>query len=98
MRLPRRWMLVALALIAGVGRLDAANSAETNAFNAALRDLSLKAYERAEADFGRFTQTFTNSALIQTAVLCQAEARIMLTNYDGAITLLAAHQASAGKL
>ncbi len=98
MTTPKRWLVAALALVAVGGRLGAATMTETNAFNDALRDLSLKSFKRAEADFGRFIQTYTNSPLLQTAILCQAEARIMLTNYDGAIALLAAHQAKAGKL
>src|SRR5580692_777520 len=94
----KRWLLVVLALLAAGARLRAAMPADTNAFNAALRDLSLKSYGRAEADFGRFTQTYTNSPLLAEAYLRQAQARIKLTNYDGAIALLAARQGNAGKM
>ena len=75
-----------------------ARGAETQAFTAA-ENLYLDAdYKNAEADFGDFIQKFPNSTRIPEAVLYQAQARVKLGDYNGALTLLSAHQGQAGTL
>ena len=88
---------VACLLVVGAISAGAASSAETKAFNAAANFLRFTAYEKAEAQFGQFVATFTNSPLVPEAILYQAEARIKMSNYDGAITLLSGRRAEAGK-
>ena len=91
-----RWILVLATLLAAGPRLLAASSAETRAFNAATNTFRLGFYDRAEAAFASFAQTYTNSARLAEAILYEAEARIQQTNYTGAIELLLARQGSAG--
>src|SRR5205085_2810361 len=71
---------------------------ETNAFTAAYKQLQDAIYDGAEKDFGEFIRKFPASPRLSEAVLRQAEARIKLTNYSGALDLLSAHQAQAGGL
>lgn len=66
-------------------------------FDAAKKTFNFTAYRQAEAELSQFVQTFTNSAFIPEAILYQAEARIKLTNYDGALSLLLTNQPQAGK-
>ena len=54
-------------------------------------------FKQAEAEFARFAQRYTNSPLLSEAILYQAQARIKTGNYAGALELLNAHQAQAGK-
>ena len=96
MAVPCRWILVLTTLLAAGPRLWAASSAETRAFNAATNALRLGFYDRAEAAFVSFAQTYTNSTHLADVILYQAEARIQQTNYNGAIELLLAHQGGAG--
>jgi TolA-binding protein len=81
-----------LPLVAGAGtadtlraRLWAAAANEKGAFSSAAEAFQGTFYARAEAEFGAFVQQFTNSARIPEAVLFQAKARMLLTNYAGAI-------------
>jgi TolA-binding protein len=91
-----RWILVLTTLLTAGPRLLAASSAEMRAFSAATNTFRLGFYDRAEAAFGNFAQTYTNSPRLAEVILYQAEARIQQTNYAGAIELLVARQSSAG--
>jgi TolA-binding protein len=92
----RRCLLVLATLLATGPRLWAASAAEARTFSAATNLFSLGFYGPAEAAFGNFALTYSNSTHLAEAVLYQAEARIELTNYAGATSLLSAHQARAG--
>jgi len=100
--MPRRMSLLracflaafAVVLLAPPCILGAAT--EEGAFKAAARAFQDRAYPRAEVEFGAFIQRFTNSARIPEAVLFQAEARILQTNYAGAIELLSSRLPQAG--
>src|ERR1035438_4142845 len=92
----RRWLLVLATLLVTGPRLWGASAAETRTFCAATNLFSLGFYRPAEAAFGNFAQTYSNSTHLAEAILYQAEARTELTNYAGAIALLSAHQANAG--
>ena len=94
----RRCTLVLLLLLAGALRPAAASSAEERAFKEASKAFNDTFYQRAEAQFSRFTLNFTNSSRLPEAYLFQAEARLKLGNFDGAFSLLAAHQAQAARL
>jgi TolA-binding protein len=88
-------LVMACLLLTGTPRAIAA-SAETRAFNAAVEAFRLGFYEKAETNFAQFTRNYTNSARVPEAILYEAQARLQLTNYDGAIALLAGHEAMAG--
>ena len=90
-----RWILVLTLLLAAGPRLSAASAAD-RAFEAAVQAFGDTFYDRAEAQFADFCQKFPASPRLAEAVLLQAEARIELTNYAGAIALLSAHQNMAG--
>jgi tetratricopeptide (TPR) repeat protein len=92
----RRWLLVLAMLLATGPRLWAASAAEARTFSAATNLFSLGFYGPAETAFGNFALAYSNSTHLAEAVLYQAEARIEVTNYAGAIALLSAHQARAG--
>ncbi len=93
-----RLMLVwAVLFAAGVCCRAAAPAAENRTFDAAVQKLNAGFYQQAEADFADFVKKFPGSALLPEAVLFQAEARIKLTNYVGALDLLGFYQAQSGK-
>jgi TolA-binding protein len=90
------WLLV--ALFAAVPRLFAASPAEDTTFDAAATSFKETVWDRAEAEFGAFARTFTNSTRLPEAILFQAQARFKLTNYTGVVELLTSQQSRAGKL
>ena len=90
-----RWILVLTVLLAAGLRLGAATAAD-RAFEAAAKAFRDTVYDRAEAGFADFCQKFPTSPRLAEAILLQAEARLELRNYAGAIALLSAHQKDAG--
>src|SRR5437899_2487919 len=92
----RRWILVLTVLLSAASRLSAASSSEQRDFAAATNALKDGFYDRAEAEFAKFAQAFTNSTLLPEAILLQAQARLKQTNYAGAIELLSSQQRLAG--
>ena len=90
-----RWILVLTALLAAGPRL-AASPASVHAFDAAYQAFQDTVYDRADAAFASFCQEFPDSPRVGEAILLQAEARIELRNYAGAIALLSSHQKDAG--
>jgi len=96
MALPRFILLWAALVLMELGSI-AAPPPEQRAFDAAYQKLTAGFYQQAEADFAEFSQKFPNSPLLSEAVLFQAEARIKLTNYAGALQLLSAHQGQSGQ-
>ena len=90
-----RWILVLTLLPAAGVRLWAASAAD-RAFDAATNAFHDTFYDRAEAEFADFRQKFPASPRLAEAILLQAEARLELTNYAGAIELLSGHQSAAG--
>lgn len=90
-------MLAMAVLLSASSGLRAAALPEERAFQAAFNELKLGFYQQAEASFAEFAQKFPNSPLLPEAILSQAEARVNLTNYAGALELLSAHQNQAGK-
>ncbi len=90
-----RWILVLTLLLAAGPRLAAASAAD-HAFDAAAKAFHDTFYDRAEAGFADFCQKFPTSPRLAEAILLQAEARVELSNYAGAIALLSAHQQGAG--
>jgi hypothetical protein len=90
-----RWFLTLVLLLAAGPRLWAA-SAEDRAFHAAVDALDGTFYQRAEGLFAAFCRQYPASPRLPEAILLQAEARIKLTNYAGAIALLSANQSKAG--
>ncbi len=91
-----RWILIVTGLLAA-GPLVAAEAPGEGAFNSAVTLLHDSFSQKAEAAFAEFTRRFTNSTHIPEAFLYQAMARCQMSNYDGAIQLLLAHQGQAGK-
>ena len=65
-------------------------------FNAALSAFSDANYERAEHEFGQFAVDFPVSPRLPEAILYQAQARLKLTNYAGAIDLLSSQMTNVG--
>jgi TolA-binding protein len=96
MALPCRLILLWAAFVLMELWSIAATPPEKRAFDAAYQKLTAGFYQQAEADFADFSQKFPSSTLFSEAVLFQAEARIKLTNYAGALQLLSAHQAQSG--
>ena len=82
-------------LLVGVVVLNAATP-EERAYNLATESFALTAYAKAERELGQFVQNFPDSPKVTDAVLLQAQARIALSNYTGALDLLAAHEKQAG--
>jgi TolA-binding protein len=90
-----RWILLLTLLPAGGPRLWAASAAD-RAFDAAVKAFQDTFYARAEAQLADYCQKFPASPRLAEAILVQAQARIELTNYAGAIELLTASQGKAG--
>ena len=90
-----RWIVVLSLLLAAGPRLRAASPAD-RAFDAAVKAFQDTFYGRAEAQLADFRQKYPDSPRLTEAILLQAQARIELTNYAGAIALLTSHRAQAG--
>jgi TolA-binding protein len=90
-----RWILVLSLLLAGGSRLWAASPADRS-FNTAVELFKGTFYAQAEAQLADFCQKNPTSPRLPEAVLVQAQARLELTNYAGAIELLTANQGKAG--
>jgi TolA-binding protein len=98
MKLSGRIILLMVLLLLGISRAGAANNSETQAFQTAEKLYFDADYKNAEIDFGDFIQKYPSSARVPDAVLYQAEARIKLGNFNGALSLLATRQSQAGSL
>ena len=92
----RRWILMVGALLGAVLRVEAAPAGD-KAFESAYNAFQDTAFARAEEEFAKFAQIYTNSPRLPQAILFQARARLQQTNYAGAIELLVAQQAQAGE-
>jgi TolA-binding protein len=90
-----RWILLLTVLLAAEPRLWAAGPPEL-ALDAAVKAFEDAFYARAEAQLADFCQKNPSSPRLLEAILVQAQARIELTNYTGAIELLTAYQGKAG--
>lgn len=93
-----RWLLVALVFIASGHASLWAASAESRAFTAASEMFRAGFYSNADAEFASFAEKYPESPHVPEAVLFQAEARVMISNYSGAISLLKAQESKAGGL
>jgi TolA-binding protein len=91
----RRWIIVLALLLAAGPRLWAASAAD-HALDAAVKAFQDTVYDRAEAQLADFCQKNPTSPRLAEAVLLQAQARLKLTNYVGAIELLTTNQGKAG--
>jgi TolA-binding protein len=91
-----RIALLLLTLLLAGGTMLAAESGEDRAFREAGKAFLDTVYDRAEAGFADFCKKFPSSPRVAEAILLQAEARLELSNYAGAITLLSDHQKDAG--
>src|ERR1039457_268090 len=91
-----RWILVLTMLLAAGPRLAAASAAD-RAFDAAAKAFQDTFYDRAEAGFSNYCRTFPTAPRLAEAILLQAEARMELTNYAGAIELLSARHGPAAR-
>ena len=91
----RRWILVLTLLLAAGPRLWAASPAD-RAFDAAVKAFQDTFYARAETQLADFCQKNPTSPHLPQAILLQAQARLELTNYAGAIQLLTANLGQAG--
>jgi tetratricopeptide (TPR) repeat protein len=89
-----RWTLLLTLLLADGPRLWAASAAD-RAFDAAVKAFQDTFYARAEAQLADYCQKFPASPRLPEAILVQAQARLELTNYAGAIELLTANQGNA---
>ncbi len=97
MDLLRRCILfLALSLVA-TSLSASAKSKEDRDFEAAQSAFNDRGFPYAESKFAEFIQTYTNSPRIPEALLYQAQSRFELSNYSGALQLLAANQSQAGK-
>src|ERR1019366_3297845 len=90
-----RLILVLTMLLAAGSRLAAASAAD-RAFEAGAKAFHDTFYDRAEAGVADFCKNYPASPRLAEAILLQAEARLELTNYAGAIELLSGHQKDAG--
>jgi len=90
-----RWTLLLTLLLAQGPRLWAASAAD-RALDAAVNAFQDKFYAQAEAQLADYCQKFPASPRLAEAIVVQAQARLGLTNYAGAIELLTANQGKAG--
>src|SRR5690348_5356820 len=91
----RRWSLWLVLLLAGAIALQAATP-EDRTYNLAAESFALTAYAKAERELGQFVQIFPESPKVTEAILLQAQARIALSNYTGALELLSGREKQAG--
>ncbi len=91
----QRWILICGILLLATPRLLFAG--EDADFKVASKKFTDGFYDLADKDFAEFIQKYPNSPHLPDALVFQAESRIKLTNYAGALQLLAAYQNQAGK-
>lgn len=89
------WLWLSLAV--GALPLCAATKAEEKAFQEATLAYDGKAWPRAERELGAFVARFPASEFRAEALLLQAQSRIHLGNFAGAIALLNTGRGSAGR-
>lgn len=88
------WLL--LLALAG-GRVDAALSgAEKKAFDAAADEFRMHLWDRAEAGFAQFIESYPKSERLHEAILLQAQSQFQQSKFLAAVALLTAREAEAG--
>lgn len=92
----RTYLLLALCLTTAPRAWAAGNEVQT--FTSAEKVYLDADYRNADIYFSDFIQRFPNSLHVPEAVLYQAQARLKLGNYNGALSLLAARRSQAGTL
>jgi TolA-binding protein len=91
------WFVEILILLASFsGRVQAAGSVETKAFQAAGEKFKLGFWLQAESEFADFAKKYPTSEHCMEAILFEAQAAFKLHKYPAVIALLAAEQARAG--
>lgn len=98
MRILGRSILLLVVLLLAARRAWPASGAENQAFTAAEKVYLDADYKNAEAYFADFIQKYPGSTRIPEALLYQAQALIKLGDFNGALSLLSAHQSQAGAL
>src|SRR5215472_609224 len=93
-----RWRLLLLLAALWTGGVKLWAGSEEDAFRVAEKEFEDGFYKKAESDFGDFAEKFPASKRLAEARLFQANARFKSQDFTGALTLLSAHQAQAGKL
>ncbi len=93
-----RLCILLLLMAISCGAAVVANTPENRAFNAAAEAFRAGFFDRSEREFGEFAAAFPESTRLAEALLFRAQSRIQLTNYAGAIELLAAGRKTAGPL
>lgn len=93
-----RVILLVVLSLSVIPRAWPASGPETQAFTAAEKVYLDADYKGADGYFNDFIQKYPTSAQVPEALLYQAQARIKLGDYDGALSLLSAHQAQAASL
>ena len=91
----RRWPLILLVLLLGVGQLHAS---EQRDFTAAAAAFQAGLWDRAAAGFADFVKKYPDSARVPQAVLIEAQADYNAGKMQDAIALLDAHESTAGPL
>jgi TolA-binding protein len=97
MSISARTILLSVWCLLALWQRQAAGT-ENQAFTAAEQVYLDADYQGAETNFSDFIQKYPNSARIAEAILYQAQSRIKLGDYNGALSLLAARQNQAGTL
>jgi TolA-binding protein len=96
MRLIGGWLLVLACLVISPARADSPPPAEARTFAAAAEALRAGFYARADAELNDFIRKFPTSPRVPEALLLQAQARIELGNYPGALQLITEGRAQPG--
>jgi TolA-binding protein len=94
----RRKICGGLLVLLALAYPRAGLASERRAYEAAAQAFHQGFFERAEAAFAEFQQKYSSSPRTAEAALYQAEARLQLTNFPGAIDLLSGRLPQAGKL
>lgn len=92
----RRILALGLALSLGALAARGADPADVRDFKAAALSFKAGVWERAERELAEFSRRHPNSELRAEAQLLQAQARLELRNFDGAVQLLDAGRTNAG--
>jgi TolA-binding protein len=98
MRIVGRAILLLVLFLTADSWFGSAKGAESQAFTVAAKYFQDGFYKDAETNFGDFIQKYPGSPQIPEAILFQAEARLKLGDYNGALSLLTARQGQAGTL
>lgn len=91
-----RILMLLLLVLAGSRAEAALSGAEKKAFESAADEFRMHLWDRAEAGFAQFVETYPKSERLNEAILLLAQSQFQQSKFPSAVKLLTAREAEAG--